>query len=445
MKTLHRVVLACSFLSFAACESSPPSRALGVNDLAAADLAGSDLLGSDLRQPDLGSADLAGADLATADLATADLGTADLGTADLGTVDLAGVGVDLGTADLGTVDLAGVGVDLAGVDLATAGLSPTVVAVTPRNLATGVPTFRVLTATFDHPMDLASLMTAFQLQVQGTTTLLGGTVTYDATTKTATFSPTNPLVVGTTYTATITTAAMDTSGAHLAASFVWTFSTEMAACGMKPIVLGAGASFGAFAGTTITNSGPTVVNGDIGVSPGTAIVGFGASSGVAGPGIFNGNERVPPDPIAGTARANIDTAATDAATRSLCPILIADGELGGKTLTPGLYRSGVSFFTITSLDLTLDAKGDPDAIFLFQTSSSTLVVANMRAVVLAGGAKASNVFWSVGTGATIGTTATVQGTILAGTNIALNTGAVIIGRALAGTAVTLLSNTITVP
>ncbi|MEO9193187.1 MAG: ice-binding family protein [Polyangia bacterium] len=386
-----------------------------MNDLGAADLAG-----SDLRQHDLGAADLSGVDLSGVDLANADFANADLANADFANA------------------------DFANADLAT-GLAPTVVAVTPRNLATGVPTFRLLTATFDRPMDLTSLMTAFQLEVQGTTTLLGGTVTYDAGTKTATFSPMSPLVVGTTYTATITTAAKDTSGTHLAASFVWKFSTELAACGTAPIVLGAGASFGAFAGTTITSSGPTVVNGDIGVSPGTAIVGFGPSSGVAGPGIVNGSQRVPPDPLAGTARANIDTAATDAATRSLCPILIADGELGGKTLTPGLYRSGMSFFTITSLDLTLDAKGDPDAVFLFQTSSSTLVVADMRAVVLAGGAKAANVFWSVGTGATIGTTAKVQGTILAGTAISLNTGAVIIGRALAGTAVTMLSNTITVP
>ena len=387
MKTLHLALITCSLLSFAACESAPPARDdLGVNDLAVGDLAGQDFAGQDFAGQDLAGQDLAGQDLAT-------------------------------------------------------GLTPMVVAVNPRNLATGVPVFRKVTATFDHAMDLASLMTAFTLNVQGSTTLLGGSVTYDATTKTATFSPTSPLVVGTTYVVTITTAAMDTSGVHLAAPFVSTFQTEAMACGMAPIDLGAGASFGAFAGTTITSSGPTVVNGDIGVSPGTAIVGFGT----ADPGKVNGSQRVPPDPIAATARANINTAATDAANRSLCPILIADGELGGKTLTPGLYRSGMSFFTITSQDLTLDAKGDPDAIFLFQTSSSTLVVADGRSVALTGGAQAKNVFYSVGTGATIGTTATVRGTILAGTNIALNTGAVIIGRALAGTAVTLLSNTITVP
>ena len=428
MKTLHLALIACSLLSFAACETRPPAHHdLSVNDLAVGDLAGSDLLASDLGAPDLAGQDLAGADLAGADLAGADLATADLATADLAGADLAGA------------DLAGA--DLAGADLATTGVAPTVVAVTPGNMATGVPTFRKLTATFDHAMDLASLMAAFTLNVQGSTTLLGGSVTYDAATKTATFSPTSQLVGGTTYVVTITTAAMDTSGVHLAASFVSTFQTDAMGCGMKPFDLGAGASFGAFASTTITSSGPSVINGDIGVSPGTAIVGFGA----ADPGKVNGSQRLPPDPIAATARANIDTAAVDAAGRSVCPILIVDGELGGKTLTPGLYRSGMSSFTITSLDLTLDAKGDPDAVFLFQTSSSTLVVADGRSVMLAGSAQAKNVFYSVGTNATLGTTATVRGTILAGTNIALNTGAVIIGRALANTAVTLLSNTITVP
>ena len=396
MKTLHVAFLACSILSLAACESGPPASNLG-HDLSAA---------ADMPHPDLGADDLAGADFAGADFA----------------------GVDLA------------GADLAGADLATS-MTPLVVNVTPNNLATGVPTFRVLTATFDRPMDVASLMTAFTLKVQGTMTLLGGAVTYDAATKTATFTPTSPLSTGTTYTATITTAAKATSGTALAADYPWTFSTNMMACGMKPVFLGAAASFGAFAGTTITSSGPSVVNGDIGVSPGSAIVGFG----VADAGKVTGAQRVPPDPIAATARANIDTAATDAATRTLCPITIQDGELGGKTLTPGLYVSGMSFFTITSQNLTLDAKGDPDAIFIFQTSSSTLTVSDMRAVVLQGGAKASNVFWSVGTGAVIGKSTTVQGTILAGTAVSLDTSAVIIGRALAGTAVTMLSNTITVP
>jgi succinate dehydrogenase/fumarate reductase flavoprotein subunit len=126
-------------------------------------------------------------------------------------------------------------------------------------------------------------------------------------------------------------------------------------------------------------------------------------------------------------------------------VTIASGELGGLTLTPGLYRSGISSFAITAMDLTLDAQGDADAVFIFQTSSSTLTIANGRAVVLAGGAKASNVFWSVGTQAIIGTTALVKGTILSGTSISMNTGAQLEGRALASAAVTLLSNTITVP
>ena len=290
-------------------------------------------------------------------------------------------------------------------------------------------------------MDPTSINVAsFTLKEQGATQLLAGTVGYTAATRTAMFKPASPLLVSTTYVATITTAAKDTMGDALAADYTWTFTTDSQACGMAPVLLGAAGNFGALAGQTITNSGPTIVNGDIGVSPGTAIAGFGA-----GMGTVNGSQHAA-DSAASQGMADLTAAEIDAAGRSLCFVTIATGELGGLTITPGLYRSGISSFAITSSDLTLDAQGDSEAVFIFQTSSSTLTIANGRAVILAGGAKASNVFWSVGTAAVIGTTANVKGTILAGTSISMNTGAVLEGRALAQSAqVTLLSNTITVP
>ncbi len=365
-----------------------------------------------------------------------------------GVNDLSATTSDLAGRDLAAADLTGAG-DLANSDAGGDGFStsPRVIDVNPDNLATGVTTLRRPTATFDRPMDSATIGNlSFQLKELGAVQLVAGTVSYDAATRTATFRPASALLVGTTYEARITTLARDIAGTPLAAPYVWTFTTETMACGMAPVVLGSAGQFGVLAGSTIVNSGPTIVNGSIGVSPGTAIVGFGAGPGVAGPGTVNGTQRKPPDPAAAQAIADLTTAYNDAAGRSLCFVTIPNGELGGRVLAPGLYRSGISSFAITGSDLTLDAQGDGDAVFIFQTSSSTLDVGNGRKVVLAGGAKASNVFWSVGTAATLGTTSHLKGTILADQAISLNNGASIEGRALARiAAVTLLSNVITVP
>lgn len=365
---------------------------------------------------------------------------------DLGVADLSGSPNDLAGRDFSATTQ-----DLAGVDLASQDGSqsqpPMVIAVTPLNLAMNVATFRAPTATFNKAMDPLTLNAlTFVVREQGALAPLTGNVSYGVANLTAVFKPASPLLINTTYVATITTGAKDLAGTPLVADFVWTFTTASQACGMAPVILGSAGNFGVLAGSTITNSGPTIINGDIGVNPGTAITGFGASSGVAGPGIVNGSQRKPPDPAVVQASLDLTTASVDAAGRSLCFITIASGELGGLTLTPGLYRSGISSFAITSSDLTLDAQGDSEAVFIFQTSTSTLDVLNGRAVILAGGAKASNVFWSVGTSATIGTTTAFKGTILADQMISLNTGANIDGRALARVgAVTLLSNTVTVP
>ncbi len=371
-----------------------------------------------------------------------DLAVDDLGAADLAAVDLSGaMDRDLGAPSDAGSDAAS---DGGGDGFQSQRLM--VIAVSPLNLATGVPTFRAPSATFNHPMDPVSLSRmTFVLQEQGVPDEILGTVQYSPATSTVAFIPASPLLVGTTYIATITTLARDTLGDTLAVNFVWSFQTSAQECGMAPVVLGEAGNFAVLASTGVTNAGPTIINGDVGVSPGTALVGFGPSPGVGGPGIVNGSQHAS-DSAANQGAADLTTAGIDAAGRSLCFVLIADGELGGKTFTPGLYRSGISSFAISAGDLTLDAQGDSQAVFIFQTSVSTLTIANGRAVILAGGAKAANVFWSVGTQAVIGTTAVVKGTILAGTMISMDTGATLEGRALAETAsVTLLSNTVTIP
>ena len=195
--------------------------------------------------------------------------------------------------------------------------------------------------------------------------------------------------------------------------------------------LGAAATFAVLAGSTVTNTGATVVTGNLGASPGSAVTGFP-------PGVLRGAKHVA-DPMSARAMADLTTAYNDLAGRTLAPISVA-GNIGGRTLTPGLYKS-TSSLEISSGDLTLSGNG----VFIFQIAS-TLTTTSGRAVVLSGGARASNVFWQVGSSATLGTTSTFKGTIMADQSISLNTGAKLNGRALARIgAVSLAGNTVVLP
>ena len=294
---------------------------------------------------------------------------------------------------------------------------PTVILTSPLDLAMNVSILKRITATFSEPMDPLSIIgTTFTL-AQGLNPI-GGAVTYDAVLATTTFVPTLPLAVSTTYTATITTAARDLALNPMVSNSVWTFTTG--ACGQAPVILGAAGNFVALAGSTVTNTGATSITGDLGVSPGSSVTGFP-------PGIVVGTQHVT-DPTAAAAEFDLTVAYNDAAGRTLCPVSVA-GNLGGQTLTPGLYKSTGSL-EITSGDLTLDAQGDSSAVFIFQIAS-TLITTGGRQVLLSGGAKSANVFWQVGTSATLGSTTSFQGTIMADQAITLNTGASLNGRALA--------------
>lgn len=206
-------------------------------------------------------------------------------------------------------------------------------------------------------------------------------------------------------------------------------------CDLNHVNLGASAGFAVLAGQTVTSTGATIVKGDLGVSPGSAVEGFP-------PGTLNGALHVT-DTAAAAAIASLTTAYNDAAGRTLCPVSVS-GNIGGRTLAPGLYKS-TSGLEISSGDLTLDAKGNGDAVFIFQMAS-TFITTEGRHVILSGGARASNVFWQVGTSAALGTTSSVAGTIMADQSVSLDTGATLNGRALARIGeVTLDGNTVTRP
>ena len=198
-----------------------------------------------------------------------------------------------------------------------------------------------------------------------------------------------------------------------------------------PVGLGTATSFAVLGATTVTNTGPSVISGDLGVSPGTAVTGFPPGTVLNGV-IHAGNAE------AAQAQADVTTAYNDAAGRSVTANVTAD--LAGQTLVSGVYRGATLGLTGT---VTLDAQGDPNAVFIFQ-AGSTLITEPGSRVSLVNGADACNVYWQVGSSATLGTTTDFVGTVIALASVGAQTGATVNGRLFARNgAVTLDSNTIT--
>jgi len=212
-----------------------------------------------------------------------------------------------------------------------------------------------------------------------------------------------------------------------------THGSMAAAQPQTAVTLGSAGSFAVLSGTAVTNTGPSVLNGNLGVYPGTSVTGFGA-----GEGVVNGTEDVG-NVAAQTAQGALNTAYNDAAGRLSIAIVGLAGDISGQTLAPGLYKS-TSTLSLSGT-VTLHGRG----VYIFQIASG-LTVGNGGAVVLSGGATSDNVFWQVGSSASLGTTANFKGTILALTSVSLATGATLDGRALAQhAAVTLNANDVTVP
>ncbi|MHB8527159.1 MAG: Ig-like domain-containing protein [Candidatus Acidiferrales bacterium] len=364
--------------------------------------------------------------------------------------------------------------------------APTITLTSPASADTNVLLNAAVNATFSEAMNPATITApgTFTLAVAGAGgAAVAGNVTYDSASHIATFTPAANLAATTQYTATITTAAKDLAGNALASGSKpnpWSFNTG-ASVGSTAPNLGTASTFGAFGGGAgITNQGiNTVINGDIGTTgASTVVTGFHD----AGPGCtytetgsnvgtVNGNiDTAPPPPTVGCPSEGTSTtfaiatkAASDAlaAFNNLSPASRPGGtdpgagQLGGLVLPQGVYKAAGGSFLITGSDLTLDAQGNANAIWVFQTASTLTIGAPgaPRSVILINGAQAKNVFWQVGSSATINAAGggTMVGTIIASAGVSFSTaGNVAIvtlnGRALGlNASVTMVNTVINVP
>jgi hypothetical protein len=204
-----------------------------------------------------------------------------------------------------------------------------------------------------------------------------------------------------------------------------------------PVGLGTVDPFVVLGGTKVTNVGPSVLNGNLGISPGTELEGFGL------PAVINGSTHAT-DEVAAKAQLDLTTAYDTAAGQPVLPANDLSGtDLGGLKLAPGTYRYNAA--ALLTGALTLDAEGDPNAEFVFQIGSQ-LTTESASSVLLVNGASPCNVYWQVGSSAELGTTTSFQGTLMALTSISLKSKATVVGRMLARNGqVSLIENTLTRP
>ena len=334
---------------------------------------------------------------------------------------------------------------------------PTVISTDPMNLATDVDVNKVIMANFSEPMDPLTI-TLLTFTLSDGVLPVGGTVTYSGTT--ASFTPAANLLTNHTYYAVITTGAKDLAGNAMVSNYTWSFTT------LQAPVLGAAAFYGAFGGAAgVTNQGLNTVinNGSLGsTAASTLITGFhdGLTADVYTETPLNvgdvtgGIFTAPPAPGTGTSFTMATNALSDAnvAYNSISPASKPGGtdpgagELGGLTLAPGVYKASGGTFKITNLDLTLDAGGDPNAVWIFQTAAGLTVGAagptGARSVNLINGAQAKNVYWYVGSQAVINGAGggVMVGTIIASAGVTFSTAGNVVQTVLNGRALSLVSS-----
>jgi len=349
--------------------------------------------------------------------------------------------------------------------------APTLIASSPASAATAVCLGKNVNVTFSEPMDPSTITAANFYITDPANAHLAGTLTYDTLGNTATFTVTNPpgFVANTVYTSNVTTGVKDLAGVALASASTVSFTTGTQACGaIDTVSLGAISTYGAFGGGAgTTNSGVnTVVNGDLGTTAAcTLFTGFHDATNVYTETTLNIGEVTgdiycgPPAPGTTQKLAIATLAAADALTAynalaAKTPTTTLDsGELGGRTLLPATYKPAAATLLLSTGNLTLDAAGDANAMWVFQISESLTVgqPATPRSVFLINGAQAKNVFWQVGSAARIEDGSTMVGTIIASAGVTISTADQTIQTTLTGRAiglnasVTMVNTTILAP
>ncbi|HET6244287.1 MAG: DUF3494 domain-containing protein [Bacteroidetes bacterium] len=334
--------------------------------------------------------------------------------------------------------------------------APTVVSISPANDLTGVERNSEIIVNFSDRMDISSITASTFILKHGTTVVLG---TVSCWGKTARFKPTNELSANTTYTVTITTGVENSADVPLENKFVSIFTTK-AAPGTGPgtgtgsnltaVNLGAAGNYVILAKTAINNSPTSDITGDLGLSPAatsyitgfslTNATGYATSAQVTGK-IYAADMVTPTSDNLTTAVTNMITAYNDAAGRPTPDYTeLGTGNIGGKTLSAGLYK----WTSTVTMPSSVTLSGSSTDVWIFQISGDLSVSSSVN-ITLSGGALAKNIFWQVAGEVTIGTAAKFQGVILTQTAVTLGTGATLNGRALAQTAVILDSNIITTP
>jgi hypothetical protein len=325
--------------------------------------------------------------------------------------------------------------------------TPSVTANSPAANVNNVALNKVISVTFSEAMDASTINSTTFMLKQGTLNI-SGTVAYQGTT--ATFTPASVLIAGTTYIASITTGIKSSAGIAISANNSWTFTTGSNATGLAPVNLRTAGNYVILAKTAINNSPTSSITGDLGLSPAatsyitgfslTNATGYATSAQVTGK--LYAADMVSPTPInLTTAVSDMITAYNDAAGRPSPDFAeLGAGNIGGKTLTEGLYKWTNTVTAPTNLIIS----GSSTDVWIFQIAGDLTFSSGVK-ITLSGGAQAKNIFWQVGGTVSIGTTAQFKGVILSQTGVTLKTGALFTGRALAQTAVILGGNTVTLP
>jgi hypothetical protein len=326
-------------------------------------------------------------------------------------------------------------------------VAPTIISTLPLDNDVNVARNNTVKITFSEEMDPASI-TNVTFTVSKGSIELDGTIVYAGLE--ATFTPVIAFEAATELTATISTSAKSAKGINLEENHEWSFTTSGTNAVINGVDLGAAGNYVILSKTAINNGGTSAITGDLGLSPAattfitglslTDFTGYATSAQVTGE-VFAA-DMADPTPINLTAAVeNMITAYNDAAGRSEIDFLeLGTGNIGGKTLTPGVYK-WTNTVTIPT-DVTLTGSGTD--VWIFQIAEN-LTMSSATNIILAGGANPNNIFWQVAGQATLGTTSHFEGIILSMTGITFQTGASINGRALAQTAVVLDGNAVTQP